>query len=155
MAYDPICVWFVEFMSFVSFSSSPLHSLLFSSSSSSAWHRSVQLLQHHLLSRPFFLYLLLWVLFTVLLKIIWLYMCKSGLPWWLRQKIICLQCRRPGFSPWLGKIPWRRKWPSTPVFLPGKSRGQRSLAGYSPWNHKRIGHDYDLSTKQQWIALCM
>ena len=34
---------------------------------------------------------------------------------------------------WVGKIPWRRKWHPTPVFLPGKSHGQRSLAGYSPW----------------------
>ena len=34
---------------------------------------------------------------------------------------------------WVGKIPWRRKWQTTPVFLPGKSLGQRSLAGYSPW----------------------
>ena len=42
---------------------------------------------------------------------------------------ICLQCRRPGFNPWVRKIPWRRKWQSTPVFLPGKSHGQRSLAG--------------------------
>ena len=35
-------------------------------------------------------------------------------------------------DPWVGKIPWRRKWQPTPVFLPGKSHGQRSLAGYSP-----------------------
>ena len=35
------------------------------------------------------------------------------------------------FDPWVGKIPWRRKWQPTPVFLPGKSCGQRSLAGYS------------------------
>ena len=35
-----------------------------------------------------------------------------------------------------GKIPWRRKWQSTPVFLPGKSHGQRSLVVYSPWGHK-------------------
>ena len=48
-----------------------------------------------------------------------------------------LQCRRPGFSPWVGKIPWRRICPPTPVFLPGKSHGQRSLAGYSSWGHKR------------------
>ena len=46
---------------------------------------------------------------------------------------VCLQCRRPGFSPWVGKIPWKRKWQPTPVFLPGKSYGQRSLSGYSPW----------------------
>ena len=37
------------------------------------------------------------------------------------------------------KIPWRRKWQPTPIFLPGKSHGQRSLAGYSPWGHKRVG----------------
>ena len=45
------------------------------------------------------------------------------------------------------KIPWRRKWQPTPVFLPGKSHGQRSLAGYSSWSHRRVGHD--LVTKPQ------
>ena len=43
--------------------------------------------------------------------------------------------------PWVGKIPWRRKWQSSPVFLPGKSHGQRSLAGYSPRGRKRVGRD--------------
>ena len=38
----------------------------------------------------------------------------------------------PRFNRWLRKIPWRRKWQPTPVFLPRKSHGQRSLAGYSP-----------------------
>ena len=38
--------------------------------------------------------------------------------------------KRLGFDPWVGKIPWRRKWELVPVFLPGKSYGQRSLAGY-------------------------
>ena len=42
--------------------------------------------------------------------------------------------------------PWRREWQPTPVFLPGKSYGQRSLAGYSPWDHKRVKND--LATKQ-------
>ena len=51
-------------------------------------------------------------------------------------KSICLQCRRPGFDPWVGKIPWRRKWQPTPVFLPGKSHGSQSLLGYCPWGHK-------------------
>ena len=60
---------------------------------------------------------------------------------------MCLQCRRPGFDPWVGKIPWRRKWQPTPVFLPGKSYGQRRLVGYSPWSHKRVGHN--LVTKWQ------
>ena len=40
--------------------------------------------------------------------------------------------RRPGFDPWVGKIPWRRKWHPTPVFLPGESHGWRSLVGYNP-----------------------
>ena len=39
---------------------------------------------------------------------------------------------RGGFDPWIGKIPWRRAWLPTPVFLPGESHGQRSLVGYSP-----------------------
>ena len=39
---------------------------------------------------------------------------------------------RNGFNPWVEKSPWRRKWQPTPVFLPGESHGQRSLAGYSP-----------------------
>ena len=46
---------------------------------------------------------------------------------------------RCGFNPWIGKSLWRRKWQPTPVFLPGKSQG--SLAGYSPWGHKRVGHN--------------
>ena len=49
------------------------------------------------------------------------------------------QCRRHerhGFDPWVGKMPWRRKWQPIPVFLPGESHGQRSLAGYTPWGHK-------------------
>ena len=41
--------------------------------------------------------------------------------------------RDRGFDPWAGKIPWRRNWQHTPVFLPGKFHGQRSLAGHSPW----------------------
>ena len=49
------------------------------------------------------------------------------------------QCRkheRQGFYPWVGKIPWRRKWQPTPIFLPGEPHGERSLVGYSPWGHK-------------------
>ena len=44
---------------------------------------------------------------------------------------VCLQCGRPEFNLWVRKIPWRRKWQSTTVNLPGKSHGWRSLAGYS------------------------
>ena len=44
--------------------------------------------------------------------------------------------RRHRFGPWVGKIPWRRKWQPTPVLLPGESHGGRSLVGYSPWGRK-------------------
>ena len=52
------------------------------------------------------------------------------------QMVKCLQCGRPKFDPWVGKIPWRRKWQSTLGLVPGKSHGQRSLVGYSPWGRK-------------------
>ena len=64
---------------------------------------------------------------------------------WLSRLRICLQCRRHGrreFDSWVKKIPWRRKWQPTPGFLPGESHGQRSLAGYSPRGHKRVGHNW-------------
>ena len=48
------------------------------------------------------------------------------------KESVC-QCKRHGFNPWSGKIPWRRKWQLTPVFLPGEFHGQRCLADYSPW----------------------
>ena len=47
-----------------------------------------------------------------------------------------LQCGRLRFDPWVGKIPWRREWLPTPVFLPGEFHGKRSLASYSPWGCK-------------------
>ena len=56
---------------------------------------------------------------------------------WLSGKESACQCRRPLFDPWVGKIPWRSKWQASTVFLPGESHGQRSLADYSPWGHKR------------------
>ena len=62
--------------------------------------------------------------------------CLAWLPWWLRQSRICLQCRGLGFNLWVRKIPWRREWLPTPVFLPGEFHGQRNLMGYSPWGYK-------------------
>ena len=56
----------------------------------------------------------------------------GGPPWWLRAKRVCLQCRRPGWVSGIRKIPWRREWRPTPVFLPGEPHGQRSLVGYRP-----------------------
>ena len=65
----------------------------------------------------------------------------------LSGKESACQCRRCRFNPRIGKIPQRRKWQLTPVFLPGKSHGQRNLVGYSPWGCKTVRHD--LATKQQ------
>ena len=48
----------------------------------------------------------------------------------------CLQRERPRFDPWVGRMPWRRKWQPTPALLPGKSYERRSLIGYSPWGCK-------------------
>ena len=73
-----------------------------------------------------------------------------GLPRWLSGKESTCQCtihRRFRFDPSVGKIPWRRKWQPTLVFLPGESHGQRSLVVYSPWGHKWVRHDW--TTKQQ------
>ena len=70
-----------------------------------------------------------------------------GLPKWLRGEESSCQCRRSEFDPWVGKILWRRKSIPTPVFLPGKSHGQRSLMGYCLWNRRRV--QQDLAAKQQ------
>ena len=75
--------------------------------------------------------------------------CKysTGLPRWFSHEESACQCRRRGFDPWVGKIPRRRKWQPTPVFLPQKSHGKRCLEGYSSWGQQRVGHN--LATKQQ------
>ena len=57
---------------------------------------------------------------------------------WLSGKESACQCRRPGFSPWVGKLHWRKKWHPAPVLLPGKSCGQRSLVGCSPWGREEL-----------------
>ena len=54
---------------------------------------------------------------------------NEGLPTWLSGKEFACQFRRCRFDPWVGKIPWRRERQPTPVFLHGKSHGQRSLGG--------------------------
>ena len=48
----------------------------------------------------------------------------------------CRRCKRCWFDPWVGKIPWRKKWQPTPIFLLGESHGQRSLTGYSPQDRR-------------------
>ena len=68
-----------------------------------------------------------------------------GLPWWLSGEESACQCKRCGFDPWIGKIPWRRKWQHIPVFLPGESHGKKSLAGYSPKGHQESDMTEQLS----------
>ena len=69
-----------------------------------------------------------------------------GATWWLSSKEPACQCREHRFSPWIGRIPWRRKR-QPPISLSGTSQGQRSLVGYSPRGHERLEHDS--ATKQQ------
>ena len=74
------------------------------------------------------------------------------MPRWLSGRESTCQCRRHGFNPWVRKILWRRKWQPTPVFLAGKSHGQKSLVGYSSWGRKRAGHS--LVAKHHHPSLC-
>ena len=66
------------------------------------------------------------------------------LPWWLSGKETTNQRRRRKrcrLNPWVRKFPWRSQQQPTPVFLPGKSHGQRSLVGYDPWGHRGVKSD--------------
>ena len=70
----------------------------------------------------------------------------SGVPrWFIGKEFTCLcgKHRRHGLDPWVRKIPRRRRWQPTPVFLLEKSHGQRSLEGYSPWGHQ----------SQTWLSM--
>ena len=60
----------------------------------------------------------------------------SAVPMWLSGKEFTCNVGGCEFNPWVGKIPWRRKWQPTLVFLPDKSHGKRSLLGYSAWDCK-------------------
>ena len=75
----------------------------------------------------------------------WVSRCAhgEGFPGGTSGKEPACQCRRCGLRSCIGKIPWRRAWQPTPVFLPRESHGQRSLAGYSPWGCKELD-------KTQW-----
>ena len=74
-------------------------------------------------------------------------MLKLGLPRWLSAKEPTGQCKRPRFDPWVEKIPWRREWQPTPVFMPGESDRQRSLAGCTPSGCKRVRHNWSTKTR--------
>ena len=70
------------------------------------------------------------------LSFVWRHSVFSRSPWWLSGPESACHAGDASFNPWVGKIPWRRKWQAVSVFLPGKSLRQRSLAGYSPWGCK-------------------
>jgi len=81
----------------------------------------------------------MWALCMVSLQ--WFYCRVLGLPRWYNSKDSVCQCRRQRkheFNPWVGKIPWSRKRKLTPIFLPGKFHGQRSLEGDSPWGCEEL-----------------
>ena len=68
-------------------------------------------------------------------------MTSLGFPGGTSGKELACQSRRPKrcrFIPWVEKIPWKRAWQPTPIFLLGESHGQRKLAGYSPWGGKEL-----------------
>ena len=75
----------------------------------------------------------------------------QGLPWWLSGEESACQEGDVGSIPGLGRTPGKGNGnPLTPVFLPEKSHGQRSLVGYSPWGHKTVGHDSINNNRQLW-----
>ena len=78
-----------------------------------------------------------------------------GIPRWLSSKASAYQCRRLSFDPWVGNIAWKRKWQPTPIFLPGKSQRQKSLAGYSLWSCKKSSITEWLSTHAQGTSLAV
>ena len=75
-------------------------------------------------------------------------------------KLSTCHCRRNNrlrFGPWVGKIPWRRKWQCTPVFLPGKFHGQRNLSCHSSWGDKESDMTEQLNTHTfgYWVKSCV
>ena len=79
--------------------------------------------------------------------------CKLGFPDGSDGKEAAGNTGDVGYEPWVGKIPWRREWLPTPVFLPGGFPGERSLVGYSPWNCKELDTTEQLTFWCQYSAV--
>ena len=75
-------------------------------------------------------------LFPLWLHDLQIYTSTKGFPGGLRLSRVCLQHGRTGFNPWVGKVPWRRAWQPSLVFLLRESRGQRTMVRYSPWGRQ-------------------
>ena len=68
--------------------------------------------------------------------------CRQTLYCLSHQGSLHLQCRRPKFDPWVGKIPWRRAWQLTSVYLPGESPWTKEPGGLQSVGSQRVGHDW-------------
>ena len=114
---------------------------------------------------PLFIYpssmgIWLFSFFSIMNNATWTFMCKFCMymffPFLLgiytEVELLChmgtLHCRRPGFNSEVGKIPGRRIWQPAPVFLPGRSHGQRSVENYSSWSRKELGIT-------EWLSLSL
>ena len=82
-------------------------------------------------------------------------------PWQLSGKESACQCKGCRFDPWVGEIPWRRKWQPTPVVFSEKFHGQKKLAGYSLWGCKELDmteqlsmHTHIMPSKAPPLGLC-
>ena len=63
---------------------------------------------------------------------------------------VCRRHKRCRFYPWVGNIPWRRKWQPTPVFLPGESPWTEEPGGLQSMGPQRVGHDWACDQSQKW-----
>ena len=100
---------------------------------------------------PVYLFITINIIYTLAYMVM-------GFPGSASGKEPACQCRRHQrwwFNPWVRKILWRRAWQSTPVFLPGESHGQRSLAGYSPYYLKEQGAVESTECTYIGISECM
>ena len=81
---------------------------------------------------------------------VWLFLGFPGVASGKEPAYQCRRCKRHGFNPWVRKIPWRRAWQPTPVFLPGESQGQRSLpGGLQSIVLQRVRHNWSDSAQTQ------
>ena len=91
-----------------------------------------------------FVHLIQIVIYVAIYLFIWAFSRHTG----KESACQCWRYKRHRFDSWVRKSPWKRKWQPTPVFLPEKSHGQRSLVGYSPWGHResdRTGYTHTCS----------
>ena len=82
------------------------------------------------------LHVIIFILFPFISLLLLIVKTASQVAQQQRTHRLSRRCRRHRFDPWVGKIPWRRRWQLTAEFLPGNSHGQGHLAGYSPWDHR-------------------